>query len=1336
MTSPARSTFPTVRTEGALLPADLLSRVAAAQGMDGMATADYHLAPNERLNEITSRAWNRCLGAWTAFAEVRDRLGASERGTTETRERWLLILFQELGYGRLTPARAVDVDGTSYAVSHRWGHVPIHLVSFRQEIDKRGTGTGAAARSPHGLVQELLNRDKDSQWGIVSNGLRLRLLRDNVSLSRQAYVEFDLEAMLSGEQYADFALLWLVCHQSRVEAEDSAPCWLERWHQTAAEQGVRALEVLRGGVEAAITALGRGFLRHRDNGALKESLRSGDLGTQEFYRQLLRLVYRLIFLFVAEDRDLLLLPDTPAAVRERYLTNYGARRLRTLAGQTRGGPHSDLFQVLTLVAEQLRAGYEPLGLPALGGYLFSDRSTPDLDGAALGNRDLLSAIYVLTYKQEGAVRRGVDFRNLGAEELGSVYESLLELHPRVDVAGGVFELQSVAGSERKTSGSYYTPSSLIQCLLDSALEPVVADRLEAAAREGRSAEEVVLDIKVVDPACGSGHFLIAAAHRLARHLARVRSGEVEPPPSEMRAALRDVVRRCIHGVDINEMAVELCKVALWMETLDPGKPLSFLDANIRCGNSLLGTTPRLLAAGIPDAAFVAIEGDDKGLVSELKKRNKQERAGQMRLFSNDDYVPWEHLGNLATAMVRLESSREDSLADVQARQQRYEDLVRSDDYRSNVLLADAWCAAFVWPKVQGSAAAITETVFRALERNPNGAVSPGVLEEIGQLRERYRFFHWHLVFPHVFRVPGRGEVAENEGAGWSGGFDVVLGNPPWERVKIQEKEWFVVRHPAIAAAPNADARRRMIALLATEDPPLHAAFLADRRQADGESHLIRTSANFPLCGVGDVNTYSVFAELAITIQGPYGRAGIIVPSAIATDHTTRHFFGNLIERHRISSLYEFENEGFFRGIGSGHMNRFCLLTVVGSLLANEIGDFFFQGKHITELSDSQRHFELTSTEIKLLNPNTGTCPIFRTRHDAGLTISVYSRVPVLNAHDSSRSSPWGVSYFSMLHMANDSERFRTLQQLESDGWHLDGSVFRRGRDTYLPLYEAKMVSQFDHRFGDFSLLNGQQRSHVLPDVPDTLKANPSYTTLPFYWIPSKDVEARLADSWSRDWLLGWRDVTDARASARTVLACVIPRAGVGHTVPLVFSANSSAAQIAALSANLASFVLDYLARQKVGGTHLTFSILNQLPFIPPDNYGAQSPWKPSATLLDWILSRVLELTYTAWELQPFARDCGYGGPPFRWDVERRFILRCELDAAYFHLYGIEREDAAYIMDTFPVVRRKDVATYSEYRTQLVILEEYDRMAEAMAGGPAYISSLNPVTSIPSDSGPV
>ncbi|MGB6059271.1 MAG: N-6 DNA methylase, partial [Microthrixaceae bacterium] len=520
-----------VHTEGGLLPPDLLERVRSLDSeLPGLRPEDYGLAPGERLNDAIVRSWTRLNGLWQSFAERLDHAPDTETTyESQTRKQWIAPLLQELGFGRLESERPVVFDSSdnkTYPVSHRASGVALHLLGARADLDRRTAG----ARPAHGMVQEFLNRSDEYLWALVTNGLRLRLLRDSSSLTRQAYCEFDLESMFRGQEYSDFALCWLVCHASRFVAPDGGDgsptsCYLERWSTQARTDGTRALDQLRGGVESAIELLGTGFLADPANGELRRRLEGGELALDDFHRQLLRLVYRLIFLLVAESRGLLHADDADPEAVDRYRRWYSLTRVVELSRQRIGTTHGDLWSGLRLVFDALAGPGQPaLGLTGLGSYLWSPAALEDLGPAGLPNRALLDAVHKLTtvYESTGRrsrpVPRSVDYRNLGSEELGSVYEALLELHPVVD--GRTFRLGSAAGNERKTTGSYYTPTPLIRVLLNSALDPVLDQASDAA-----DPEAAILALKVLDPAAGSGHFLIAASHRIAHRLASVRSGE-------------------------------------------------------------------------------------------------------------------------------------------------------------------------------------------------------------------------------------------------------------------------------------------------------------------------------------------------------------------------------------------------------------------------------------------------------------------------------------------------------------------------------------------------------------------------------------------------------------------------------------------------------------------------------------------------------------------------------------------------------------------------------------------------------------------------------------------
>jgi hypothetical protein len=1259
---------------GGLLSSDLLGRAFAGDAqIPGTSPESYGLQKGESVRRQASRSWPYLLETWQDETK---------------RDRFVRILLRELGFSQPTP-----------------GHIAFRTVGWDVSLDHRTPNR--EARAPQSVMQEQLNRDDTRLWGLLCNGTTLRLLRDSAALVGSAYVEFDLRSIFDGEMFSYFVMLYLTCHQSRFTIHgDGGPdsCYLEQWRTASAEQGERVKENLRKGVEQAISILGTGFIAHPANPQLRLRLERNELRLDDLNRSLLRLVYRLLFWFVAEDRDALLFPiPTEGGVsaevqahlrqaRERYHDYFSADRVRKLARRQRGTRHTDLYEAVDLVFDGLgqEGGVPQLALPGIGGIFETGALDEPLAGARLTNEALLSAVRALAWfrSREGGPLRLVDFGNLGAEEFGSIYESMLELVPHYDPDTRAYTLTVFAGNERKGSGSYYTPTPLVECLLDSALDPL----LDEATAEGTSEEKVaaLLDLTICDPACGSGHFLVAAARRMAKRIAAEETGEAEPPEIAVRRALRRVVGRCIYGVDINPMSVELAKISLWMEALEPGKPLSYLDQNIRVGNSLLGVTPALLADGLPDAAFTPIEGDNRKVSASLKRQNAAERQGQHDLFSQSG-IPVSN-AVLATRADTIAHTLPDSLEDLHIHQRREaQRLTASPERRIQKLIADAWCAAFVQPKTEETrTTAITHAVIESLAADERSLDSDADEQLVTDLTRQYRFFHWHVEFPHIFRVGG------DSPAGWSGGFSCVIGNPPWERVKLQEQEFFASRNPDIANALNKAARDKLIKALPNTDPALYGKFQAELRKASGWSDLLRESGRYPLTGRGDVNTYAVFAETARTIIGPRGRSGLVLPTGIATDATTAVFFKDLVSNGRLVSFLDFENEAFLLSPAVHHSVRFCLLTVGGSATRIELASFAFSTRHMRDLPE--RRFTMPPEEILLVNPNTGTTPVFRSRRDAEITIGIYKRVPVL-WHEDSEENPWGLSFMRMFDMANDAKLFRTT-----------------GEGDVLPLYEAKMVHHFDHRLGTYEgQTESQANMGTLPRLIPEQQDDPFFTAHPRYWVDRSEVDNRLAmRGWDKGWLLGWRDI--ARSSdQRTMICGALPRAAIGHTFPLVLS-NSD--HVSCLYANLASFALDYVVRQKVAGTHLTYGYITQLPIVPPGAYDEMA-------IRSFIESRVLELTYTAWDMEPFARYLDDYGPPFRWDEDRRFLMRAELDAAFFHLYGIDRDDVDYIMETFPIVKRKDIAAHGTYRTKAKILEIYDAMTKARSVGADYQTKLIP-----------
>jgi hypothetical protein len=1333
------------QTTGGLLPPELLRRIADLdKKLGGLEAQDYHLV-GERIDEAISRSWGRMLAVWDGFREARAGLPPGEAATGLTRERLLLPLFKELGYGHLVLARGLEVAGKSYPISHHWNGVPIHLVGAGVDLDRRTPGAaGAARQSPHGLVQEYLNRS-DALWGLVSNGLRLRVLRDNASLTRQAYLEFDLEGLLEAKAYSDFILLWLLVHESRfyTEGRPASDCWLESWAQQGAEQGRRALERLRDGVRAAIEQLGRGFLEYPANAALRKALQTGSLTPQGYYRELLRLVYRLLFLFVAEDREVLLKPasEDPGQEQARriYAEHYSTARLRRIAERVRGSRHPDLYRLHRLVAGWLNEeGAAALALNPINSPLFDPQTSPHLSRAELGNREFLEAVRSLAFIRDNSGLRPVDYRNLGAEELGSVYEQLLELVPEVQAATARFSLENFAGNERKSSGSYYTPSSLIEVVLDQALQPKLEEAVQQARRLPEAERErPILSLRVVDPAAGSGHFLIAAGHRIARALARLRSGEEEPGPEVLRSALREVIRHCLYGVDINEMSAELCRVALWIEMAEPGKPLGFLDHRIRVGNSLIGAPPNFYELGIPSEAHKREdlpESARAGAKTLGKKKLEEWRSRSHGLIFKEPL-----------AVPPLDTP-EDSLEQVRSKARAYQEWHQSEAVQKYRFVADYWTAAwFARPgpgqKLPDMTGLVT-LVETQLTRLGAGEMrrSSGLAGEVEEARERYRFFHWWLEFAEVYFDPATGELKPD------GGFDVVLGNPPWEVVQPEETKFFAQKHEKIAGAGTGAERKRLIEKLREEDPHLYWTWIQHTHEVNNVAGFVGSSGRYPLTGSGKINLYSAFAEHKRSLMNRQGRAGMIVPTGIATDDSNKEFFADLVERGQLAALLDFENrEGLFPGVHRSY--KFSVLALRGREAGSSApARLAFFATNTGHLEEAERVFSLSSEEFALLNPNTRTCPVFRTRTDAELTKAIYRRAPVL-WREEPEENPWGIRFRQgLFNMTSDSGLFKARGELEGLGYRLVGNRMAKEDSVYLPLYEAKLIWQFDHRFATYD--GGETR-----DLTPAEHASPEALPLPRYWVPEEEVEERLMQRdrqgnlvwrWERGWLMGFRDVTNA-TNERTTIFSVMPRVGVGHTSPLSLSNESSEKQLALLGC-MNSLILDFNGRQKIGGTHLTFNYLRQFPVLPPSAYTPAD--------LGFIVPRVLELTYTAWDLAPFAEDVWdeadeglrglllqqwqangghpdeppawadnlYPFPPFRWEAERRALLRAELDAYYARLYGLGREELQYILDpqstkgpdfpgeTFRVLKEKETRAFGEYRTMRRVLEAWDRLA--------------------------
>lgn len=1174
--------------------------------------------------------------------------------------------------------------------------LPIIVVPSNIGLDAKYSFTTGHRLSPTQMMQTYLNASQEYSWAIVTNGSNWRLLRDNPALSRPCYLDVDLDLILQeGDSSAFDSIFWRLLHASRAKWQDeekgSATCLWERWRQDLEEHGARARDGLREGVEEAICRLGTGFLRGEGSGndALRRALASGEVSAQDIYRQLLRLAYRLIFLSVLEGRKLL---HAHREAEEKntaiYADGYSLARLipRAMYRDQEDSRHDDLWQAQLIVFRGLGmdGGLPQLSLPALGG-LFAPDQCRHLDCCRLPNSAFLSALHFLRWTSTDNKRTLIDYINMDAEELGSVYESLLELAPRISTerqlfyfSGGASDPTTSAkkqkGNARKTTGSYYTPSCLVEQTLKTALDPLLDD----CCKNPVHANSRILALRVIDPACGSGHFLLAAARRMAERLAAVRTqGQTGGyTPRVFRLAMHDIIRHCIYGVDINPMAVELVRMNLWLEGYLPGKALSFLDDHLRCGNSLLGIfDAEALPGFIPADAFKCNPGDDKAVCKSLAALNRK----QIKNTAKSAELLWSWKAEQQVDQI----CSEDQPSQVQHQARDWQTWQKKRHNSQQAIAADIWLGTFLLPKTQQDLVPTTATweAFRA------GIYSADMasIRAARQACHEAQVFHWFLEFPEIFD---------------NGGFDCVLGNPPWERMKIQEKEWFASRCPQIAECAKTDKRRKLIALLQNGELPdmdpaqqrtLYARYQNALRVTAVTSlfaHL--DGGRFPLTGTGDVNMFALFAETAYKLRSPEGRAGIIVPTNLATDDSTSTFFKHLVHGQHVQAIYDFENrEKLFPAVDC--RQRFCVLTLAP---ASTI-DLACYMAHPRQLEDEERHAYLQAEDFSRINPNSGTCPLFRCKADAELAVKIYHSVPIL-CNEKTGENPWGISFGTMLHMSNDSALFHETPSADA-----------------LPLYEGKLIHQYDHRFNIFETTGANAKGEEVP-VED--KRNITYEIRPRYWVCRADVIAKLPNCCQElpQLFIGFRKITNA-TNERTLILSFLPFAGVGDSLPLIFS-DLPVRQQCALVGNANSLVMDYIVRQKLGGLNMNFFYFKQFPFLPPSAYSDED--------IAYISTRVLELSYTSWSMAPLAEALGYSGAPFVWDDDRRAQLKAELDAYYAKLYGLTRDELAYILDpttkyphncptvTFPGLKSKELKKYGEYCTQRLVLAAYDAPTQA------------------------
>jgi hypothetical protein len=782
--------FPSIDIQGSILSTDLLAKIRSEQATFQQGKDFNPDLTNAKLKDEISLAWQEAKGQWTIYKSKLTRLKEGETGTTETRNFWISPILTNLGYNLTFDRKAEELNGKSFPIGYRdssLDNFPVYVGGYHESLDKRPENKQLRV-SPHAMVQEYLNYS-EHLYGMVTNGRQLRLLRDASRITRLSYVEFNLEKMMEEDLYSDFVILYRVLHASRMpkKVDAGADSIMEKYHQEGLEAGSTIRNKLGEAVKGAIKNLANGFINHPNNATLREAVAAGNINKDEYYRHQLRIIYRLLFLFVIEERNLVYADSkTPETKRFNhiYFNYYSLLRLRKLAKKLlppEANRHYDLWQSLvsTFSLFEKKDIGEKLGIMSLQGDLFGyhaiSNNQYDLHQCYLSNAVLLNIIKSLSYfENDNGVLIAVNYGGLDVEEFGSVYEGLLELK---------LEFNKVEGSDnysvnwQKQAGgrefqSHYTPEELVQPLIKHSLEYLIEDILLLYAQKKVNKENTIkalLKLKVCDVACGSGHILLSAARRIALAVARVLTDEEQPNPLSIRKAMKDVVRNCIYGVDKNPLAVELCKIALWLEAYNPGEPLNFLDHHIKCGDAIVGLAHRSeLEKGIADEAFKTLAVDDKDIAKTWRDKNVKERkeriAKSLQLKAEFEKSTENSVQEAMAEYKTFNQLPETTPDEIERKAKAYKKFIDGKGFTFLKAMADTQCAQFFIPKTEANKDYLmTDADFRLILSGYKGWQDRKVAKATAVALEQ-RFFHWFIEFPEVFN---------------DGGFDCDLGNPPF-----------------------------------------------------------------------------------------------------------------------------------------------------------------------------------------------------------------------------------------------------------------------------------------------------------------------------------------------------------------------------------------------------------------------------------------------------------------------------------------------------------------------------------------------------------------------------
>ncbi len=1189
-----------------------------------------------------------------------------------------------------------------------------HYVSVNEDFDSK-IDRNPQKKSHHNVCQQFINFNPEIKWLFLSNGRILRILTKYYHSYSKGYLEFDLENIFANRDEREFDTLYSIIHMSRfIPDYEDHRFLIDGFQKESVSEGLKIGDALRYNIHKALVLLGDELIQQ--NPKFQDMVLANEIDIQEYYAELLRIIYRIIFILYAEQRDML-----PGA-GSLYFEQFSLSSLRIRAEKPiKAEKNYDLWNKMLITFNLVRDGNSLLGVNSYNGSLFKEDNLRIIlkNGMKISNDIVLKVIRLLTTSANHKVRQRINFLEVSEEEIGAIYESLLDFKPYISSTS---QFQLIEGTERKSTGSYYTPKALIDILIRTTLQPLVEDRLIKAGDDEHAREKAILDLKVCDPACGGGTFLLSALDYLGKKLAEVRTRSDSPLEDDLRKARREILQHCIYGVDMNPLAVELAKISLWLRACVKDKPLNFLDNHIKCGNSLVGLGQKIEITEINPNSFEAISGNKAtGIPSENKKlktkarevikKEIKERKKQGKPTLITSFFTGRRTADICSAKFQeIIDMPENDLKNIDTKKNMYKELRKNEKYLQALNEANIWTSTFFWPfegEVLGEIPRYT--IIEQLRDKIDDPELYYLIMKIKNISKDNKFFHWFIEFPEIFSSE-------------RGGFDCILSNPPWETLSLQEREFFMGVNEEIFNATKQAERRKLIKELKNKNLELYNKYKDSWISYKKFSHYLKESSLFELSAKGTINTYALFIERCQDLVSINGNIGLIVPTAFITSYHLQDLFRNLLESNKISSLFDFQNRKMIFQISSRF--RFCLLSLSGgNLNINQIPMSFYSfypseiQKILEELSIYKKSIKLPfksklilfePNDFKLFNPNSFTAPIFSYQKDYLITKSIYEKTNILikrnQENGNIETNVWDIYFKRMFDMSTDSKLFYSkddLNNLNAKNLSSLGWIWKdKKNNEYFPLYEGKMIWLYNHRYNSV-IISKTGYQHAPSKVTISEYNNSNYAAIPYYWVKKEILFDRIPKDYKYDWFLVFRKISNA-SDKRTFISTIIPKVGAVDSLPIIFS-SISPKLICCLLANLNSIVIDYVVKQKLSGWNLNYYILEQLPIFPPTKY--------SKDLIDEIVKRVVELTYTSNHLESFAKDCNCIIGPFKWNPEKRAKLQAELDAIFFLLYKIEKNDIEYILNVLNVLKEHELDKFTEYKTKRLILKAYDKFSK-------------------------